>query len=78
MYTHFIISDRDNFTCSTQMLRWVEAQNYCTSKNATLLTHKNTKNICHCGNKDNPYWTGIHIVTTLKTYSNMNRTGMNV
>ena len=60
------------------MLTWAEAQNYCSSKNAMLLTHNNTKNICHCGNEGNPYWTGIPIVTTLTTYTNMTRAGMNV
>ena len=58
------------------MLTWGEAQNYCISKNAMLLTHNNTKNICHC--EDRPYWTGITFVTTLTTYSNMTWTGMNV
>ena len=58
------------------MLPYAEAQSYCMSKNATLLTHNNTKNICHCVNENNPYWTGIPIVTTLTTYSDMNRTGI--
>ena len=58
------------------MLPYAEAQSYCMSKNATLLTHNNTKNICYCEHQSNPYWTGIPIVTTLTTYSNINRTGM--
>ena len=58
------------------MLTWAEAQNYCMSRNAMLLTHNNTKNICHCGNEGNPYWTGIPIVTTLTTYTDTNRTGI--
>ena len=60
------------------MLTWDEAQNYCRRKNAMLLTHNNTKDICHCEQQSNPYWTGISFVTTLTAYSNMNRTGMNV
>ena len=60
------------------MLTWVEAQIYCSSKNAMLLTHNNTKNICHCEHQSNSYWTGIPIVTTLTTNTDMTREGMNV
>ena len=31
---------------------------------------------CHCENEEAPYWTGLQIVTTLKTWIKTNKSGI--